>query len=446
MERAFLNAAIGVGFFAAIGYAVDYSFQLVDIFWVARIGAGAPTAIAVVSSLLFLVLSLNEIVGVSSVAIFSRRYGAHKVRDTEEAIAQTLVLKLLLGIFSALFFIFIIYWLLPFYGLSEKEYNYTINYTNIIWISIVLVPVYSSMMTALRTIGEASRTALISLGALIVNAGCNPLFIFGFGPFPALGIAGAAWATILAQLAAMTGCGFALARNRSGIRVFRRGVLRWDRTLIRDLFVLGLPIAGVMFLYNAEQALVTNIVAVFPEKISDGYGIGARISGFLFMMIFGVALGIAVTVGQYLARNQIEIIRNAMKRLMGYVVGALSLIALILALSATAVMTAFTAEPETIRSGAVFLSFIGVANIGLGVLYCYNGVFEGAGRNVPPLIAACIMYVCFEFPVLWLVSSLDGVRLWSIWLIVVSASWTGAFSILYLYRSGQWYTHPSQGR
>lgn len=139
-------------------------------------------------------------------------------------------------------------------------------------------------------------------------------------------------------------------------------------------------------------------------------------------------------------------IRNAMKKLMGYVVGALSLIALILALSATAMMTAFTAEPETIGSGAVFLSFIGIANIGLGVSYCYNGVFEGAGRNVPPLIAACIMYVCFEFPVLWLVSSLDGFRPWLVWLIVMSASWTGAFSILCLYRSGRWYTHPSQGR
>ena len=92
--QGFQRSAARIGAFASLSYAVDYSFQLVDIFWVARLGAGAPTAIAIASSALFLVLALNEVVGTGTVAHFAQAAGSGDRERTGQVILQALFFKL----------------------------------------------------------------------------------------------------------------------------------------------------------------------------------------------------------------------------------------------------------------------------------------------------------------------------------------------------------------
>ena len=286
----FCSSALTVAFFSVISYGVDYSFQLVDVFWVARIGTGAPTAIAVVSSIFFLILSANEIIGVSSVAILSQRFGEGDLERTGEAIVQTLTLKALVGILSVLVFVAAIHFGLAAYDLTDIERTYTLEYARVIWLSLLLVPVYSCLMTALRVIGKAAITSMISIAALITNVVLSPLLIFGIGGLPELGIAGAAWATVLAQCAETGMCLFAIVWNRSGIPILRKAFLRWQPRLYASLVLVGLPMGGVMLLYNLEQAIVTALVSKSGPGVSDGYGIGSRIFGLLFIVNFGISL------------------------------------------------------------------------------------------------------------------------------------------------------------
>lgn len=253
-----------------------------------------------------------------------------------------------------------------------------------------------------------------------------------------MGIAGAAWATVIAQLIAMTGCVIALSNNKVGISVFRAKLFPLDLSLIKDLFLIGLPIGGVILLYNAEQTLLANIVSRFPAEVSDGYSVGARIFGMLFMVNFGAALGIAVTVGHHLGQSQHDVVIRATRKIVLYAFMGLGGVSLFWALFAPVFVSGFSDNPTTIQTATEFLRYMAVTNIALGLFYCIGAVFEGAGRNLPPFIAASIMYLGLEFPLLIALQSMGNVKLTLIWGVIAGASWVGTFVIGRMFLAGKW--------
>lgn len=434
----FRKSASRIAFFASISYAVDYSFQLIDIFWVAKIGLGAPTAIAIISSVFFLVLALNEIIGVSTVPLFSQAVGSGDKDRAGLVIMQSILAKFVLGLLMALSFAAFLIFLAPLYDITAKTADYLFAYGNVIWISLILVPVYSTMMTALRTIGEESKTAWISGTALLLNALLNPIFIFGIGSFDGLGIAGAAWATILAQLFAMIAAIHFLRRNSLGIEVFVVRHIIWQPEIYFKLILIGLPVGGVMILYNIEQTAITAIVAGFSDAVSDGYGIGARIIGFLFMANFGIAVGVSVTVGHHVGRGEFDVVQN---RLLGFAVwsvGAVFLVAAAVFVAGFEIISLFTDNDIAIATGGEYLRYMAIAICLLCALYSINGAFEGAGRNLPVLFVAMFMYLGVEFPLIYYFMQSDDFKLADVWVAVITASLFGAAITAWLFHRGWW--------
>lgn len=437
-RRGFYRSAARIACFSSLSYVVDYSFQLVDIFWAARLDAGAPTAIAVVSSVFFLILAANEIVGVSTVPIFSQAAGSGDLERTGFVILQALIVKLCLGILMVLVFAGFMLWGASLYRLDAATAEYFWQYARIIWISLVLVPVYSSMMTALRTIGEEAKTSLISLAALLLNVVLNPVLIFGVGGFDGFGLAGAAWATVVAQAGAMAAAAWVLSTNRLGVAVFERRHLGWDGTLYRNLGLIGLPIGGVMILYNLEQVAVTAVVTRFSTEISDGFGIGARIIGFLFMGIFGISVGASITVGHHVGRGESTEVLRRLPRFAFAAAGLLCVAGGVIVLNEHRLMRLFTDAPATIAAGAEYLRYMVVALCFLCLLYTFTAAFEGVGRNGPVLAIAVAMYLGVELPLATWALFRPGFVLHDLWLAIVVASASGATLACWLFQRRLW--------
>tara|TARA_B100000780_G_C21093827_1_gene440974 strand:+ start:399 stop:1739 length:1341 start_codon:yes stop_codon:yes gene_type:complete len=437
----FRRSASRISFFASISYVVDYSFQLVDIFWVAKIGLGAPTAIAIISSVFFLVLALNEIIGVSTVPLFSQAVGSGDHERAGLMILQSIMAKLVLGLLMVLSFAVFLNFLAPLYDVTPETADYLHAYGGVIWMSLVLVPVYSTMMTALRTIGEESKTAWISGAALLLNALLNPVFIFGVGQFDGLGIAGAAWATVFAQLFAMTTASYFLRKNRLGIEVFAVRHMTWQSEIYFKLVLIGLPVGGVMILYNLEQAAITALVTAFPAAVSDGYGIGARIFGFLFMANFGIAVGVSVTVGHYIGREELDVVQDNLPGFVLLSVSTIFMIAAVVFFTGFKIMSLFTENSIAIATGGEYLRYMAVAICLLCTLYSINGAFEGSGRNLPILFVALCMYLGVEFPLIYYFTHSDGFELADVWIAVIAASLFGAIITSWLFHRGWWKPH-----
>ena len=206
--------------------------------------------------------------------------------------------------------------------------------------------------------------------------------------------------------------------------------------------MIGLPVGGIILLYNLEQVILTALLADFSSEVSDGYGIGARIFGLFFMINFGIGLGISVAVGHAIGAGKTELIWCCIPRLSLLFVGFLSILAVLIVVSADGLMLAFSSEPQTVHTGASYLRFMGFTNLALGLMYCYNGVFEGAGRTMPPLVIAAIMYLVFEFPILTYLSWFGVVDLSWIWFTVMVTYTIGAALIVRQFYKSRWNPNP----
>ena len=437
-SQRFQRGAARIAAFASLSYAVDYSFQLVDIFWVARLGAGAPTAVAIASSALFLVLALNEVVGAGTVSLFAQTAGSGDRKRTGFVILQALFVKLVLGAVMALIFGAFMLWVAPRYDIDAAARGHLGAYGKVIWLSLLFVPVYSTMMTALRSLGGEADAARASALALLLNMVLNPLLIFGVGSWPGLGITGAAWATVFAQAVATMLAARALARNRFGARVFSAANLGWCPQLYRSIAIIGLPLGGVMILYNLEQAAVTAIAVSFGTSVSDGFGIGARICGFLFMAVFGIAVGASVTVGLHLGAERADVVRRALPRFAGVGTAAFGLVALPLAFFGEDLIGLFTQDAVSVAAGGTYLQFMAAALCLLCVHHVFNAAFEGAGRNMPVLFASAAMYLGVELPVVLVLAYLHVLTPEALWAAMTVTAAAGALFSVRLFHRGGW--------
>ena len=437
LRSQFQRSAASVAFFSSVSYGVDYSFQLVDIYWVARLGAGAPTAIAVVSSIFYLILSLNEIVGASTVSVFSQTYGQGNTERTGVVIGQALLLKCCLAVLMCAAFWLFLRTGTGLYSTDDVTLAYLNSYGSVIWLSLLVVPLYSTSMTALRVIGKEASTAWISAMALALNVILNPILIFGAFGIEGGGIAGAAWATVVAQATAWAAASIALLKNKRGIQ-FKVASFRFEGKLYADYLLIGLPLAGVMILFSLEQAVLTNVLTRYPISVSDGFGIASRIFGLLFMLNFGLGLGASVGVGRYIGQNKIDIVKREIPRFVRRSALVMALFSLPIALVPKLVMRLFTSTTEVVDAGAAYLSFAAFVAVLFAVIYALSGVFEGAGRNTPVLLVSAVMYLVIEIPLIIIVAQFFTSSPNFLWACMLVASAFGAAGMIYVYKKSYW--------
>lgn len=435
--HAFCSNTLRVAWYSTISYVVSYSSQLVDMFWVAKLGAGVPTAIAIVSTIFVTVLTLNEVVGVGSVAVISQAKGRGDSRRTAAVVMQTLLMKFLMGVVMASGFLLFLRVGLPWYQLDPIIAGYVLDYGYVIWLSMILVPVSASVLTALRILNDAKSTAWISMMALSLNAILTPLLIFGFAGLPALGVAGAAWATIIVDAIVLSIGLRRLTNNSAGIR------LRWqpgqfERRVYRDLLLIGLPVAGIVFLMNAEQLILTAIVAQQAVSISDGYGIGQRLFGLLYISTMGMGIGVAVTAGEAIGAGQFALLKHGIWPVLIRLLSVTAAVCAMVGIFAPGILGLFIDDSTAVQAGTLYLRFMAVAMLFFCAQSVFHGVFTGAGRNGPMLAAALVTYAGFEFPLLWWLSRTYPGTLLLLWGTVLMSTLLLAIALAWLFRHNYW--------
>ena len=439
IKSEFQRLAARISAFSAISYAIAYSSQLIDIFWVSRLGAGAPTAIAVVSAIFLIVLTLNEVIGVSSVALLSQSMGTGNKDRTATLILNALCLKLVFGLGMACVFMLLISYGSHWYTDDPEIRVYVLRYSRVIWLSLVLVPVGATALTVLRIIGSEKHTAVIAIAALVINAALTPWLIFGGLGVNALGIAGAAWATVITEFSVMAVAIVLVACNHVGLKLSFNS-MHWEPALYRDFLFIGLPIAGVVLLMNLERAFITAIVSQHSVEVSDGFAIGLRIFGFYGMGIFGVSLGAAVAVGRTIGAGRFGTIQSELSRF-ALLAGLTTLVLYSpVLIFAHEIISFFSSNPRSIATGALYLQVMGLVIVVYSVYYVYNGAFEGAGRNRPLLLVAIVVFIGVEFPLLFLIANYSSGKLIFIWWVMLLAAICNAACTWYLFRLGHWRT------
>lgn len=247
-------------------------YDVVDLIWVGRISGAAVAGVSLFSAIFWLVEVLNEVIGVSSVALITQSFSAGNKARTEVIIEQTIVFKGLVAIIAAILLYFGLEPLLRLFTSDPEVLRSALEYGRI---RIFFLPVFFmtySCFTALRCTGDPGSQMWIMLGVSLLNAVLDPIFMFEEIPFLGgrglgLGVYGAALATVIAICVAFA-LGFGLlASGRSRVRLSLRSLFRLDPAIDRKLLSIGLPSGGEMLARQAAGLVTTKFVA--------GYGTSA---------------------------------------------------------------------------------------------------------------------------------------------------------------------------
>ncbi len=412
-------------------------FAVVDVFWVSKLGADAIATVGLTESMLSIIYAIGIGVSMSAAAMVARRIGEKDpdgaARTAVQAIAVGLALALPIGTAGVV----LAPNLLALLGASASLVRVGSRYTAVVLGANGVVLLLFVMNAIFRGAGDAAISMRVLWLANIVNLILDPCFIFGLGPFPELGVTGAAVATtcgrgigVLLQLTALW-----LGRGRV---VIRREHVRLNPAIM--LRLLRVSASGILqtLIGTASWLGLVRILSAFGSAAIAGYTIGIRIIVFAILPSWGLSNAAATMVGQNLGARKPERGERAVWMAGLYNMIFLGSVGLLFVLLPHAVVGLFTDDPSIEPLAADSLRFIsyGFAFYAYGMVM--TQAFNGAGDTFTPTMINLFCFWVWEIPAAYFLSHRTGLGPRGVFLAITTAfSMLAVISIL-LFRRGRW--------
>lgn len=428
-----LGNVLYMGVPSMIGFAAMTVYALTDMFWVARLGTAQVAAITLFGSFLWVLTSINSLVGSGSVAVISRRFGERDYDGAACAIEQTLLMKVAAAIPMSVIGYFTVAYVLSFMTDDADVVAFGGTYGRILFLGLPFMFSSYSVYTALRGMGEAPKAMYIMLFSTGLNIALDPLFIFGLG----MGVGGAATATVISAVCAVAVGLYVLRSPRRAARIGEKG-LRIDLRTMSRILEIGFP----PFIESVARSLAHWVfavfVAVFGTLIVASYGICMRIIEFGIVFAVGLELGASAIVGQNLGAGKPDraeaSARNA--ALLALVISlTLSTVEIIFA---EEIMMIFGKSDEVRVVGAHVLRYFAVAQPLIATSIALSCAFYGSGKTWPPTIGELVSTWAFQIPVAALLIYVLGHGSDSMWTVVILAKALYFCMLILWYRRGSW--------
>jgi putative MATE family efflux protein len=358
----------------------------VDAHFVGRLGAAELAGLALVFPLLMLMQQMaNFSMGGALASAVARAIGAGRRDDAGALVLHGLVIACTVAaVFSAVFLLSgpAIYAVM---GGSDAVLAAATEYSNAIFAGALAYWVLSTLTSVVRGTGQVAVLAWTYVAAEMLHIGLVPLLVFGWGPFPAFGVAGAGMATVASFSASSVFLALYLASGRTAVRLSLRGV-RLRAKLFGDILRTGAPLSLQPILNNLSLALLTGYAGVLGAATLAGVGAAVRLEYLMYPLVFGLGAAVVAMVGTNVGAGQhrraIRIAWTAAAIAAG-VTGAVGAVAIAWP---QAWMLLFSRDPDVIADGSIYLviAALGYAFIGTNTL---TQAFQAMGRTLWPLLA-----------------------------------------------------------
>ena len=406
-------------------------YNIVNTLWVTRIGYEAIAALTISFPYQILFYAIGGGTGIGISALVSRRFGEKNVDATNQVAGQIFFLSAFWGLLFMLVPIFFADKLLPLMGATPDIMEYSRIYFVITSYGAPLIILALVMSSLIRGSGDAVKPMVIMILGTVVNIILDPFLIFGIGPFPEMGVAGAAWGTFIAQACA-AGLGlFYFFAHKTAYRIKLSHILpNWS--IIKEIYRVGAPTAVFQLAESFIFLLLNTIISAFGSVALAAMGIVMRISDFAYMPIMGVSHGLLPIIGYCFGAGNYKRLWNALKKATLYITILLLGITILIEIFAPQLIGIFTQEPELldIAVTAMRISMISMVLIGFNVLV--TTTFQGLSKGVTALVLSLIKQFVVFIPLLYLCRYLwELTGVWISWPIADTISTAIAFVFIY---------------
>jgi putative MATE family efflux protein len=433
LNRAILLLAIPM----VLELVLESTFAVVDVFWVGRLGSNAVATVGLTESLLTLVFAVGLGLSLSTTAMVARRIGEKDPEGAAVAGMQAIVLGLAVSVMIGIPCLIYAPELLRLMGASPEIVSTGGDYARIaLGGSGVLLMLFLNN-AIFRGAGDAAIAMRLLWVSNIINLALDPCLIFGWGPFPKLGVTGAALATFTGRGIGVLYQFYRLMRGTERIRILRRQIrVNWG--VLVKLFRVSLT--GILQFAIAHTSWIglVRIVSTFGATAVAGYTIAIRVVIFLLMPSWGLSNAAATLVGQNLGAKQPERAETSVWRTGLYNMLFLGSLGILMVFIAEPVVRLFTQDPAVVPLAASCLRIISYGNIGYAYGMVMLQAFNGAGDTVTPTIVYFFGFWLFEIPLAYWLAIRQGMHSNGVfWSIVVAEGAIAAAGVV-LFRRGKW--------
>jgi len=427
----------------SLSFALQSFYDMVDMMWIGRISAFAIAGVTIFSTVFWMVLVLNEIIGTSSVSLITQSYGRNDMERTRRVLEQTLTFKMLVAVISAIIIAIILEPLLWFFSKDEKVIQSALEYG---YIRIFFLPIMFasySVNTALRCLGDAKTPMKIMIISSIINIVLDPIFMFKRVPFiniPGLnmGVFGAALATVIATIIAFLLGFYVLIKGQSSIKISLKGLLKLDWEIDKKLLTIGLPTGVEVLMRNLSSMITLKFVSVYGTDAVAAMGIGSKLIHLAFTPISGVSISSSAMVGQALGSEQVDVAEKTANISAKLNIIVLSIFSAIAILVPQWFMKLFTDEKSVIETGIPMIRVLIPSIILTGWSLGLGSVFSGSGHNTPYLLSSIISRWIVQIPLLYITTSILHLPILYAWISFMIAEACELLTIYYHYKKGIW--------
>ncbi len=412
-------------------------FAVVDVFWVGRLGANAVATVGLTESMLSIVFAVAMGLSLSTTAMVARRIGEKDPEDAAVAGVQAIFLGLIVSLAIGIPCLIWAPNLLRLMGASPEIIAIGSGYTRICLGGSCAVLLLFLNNAIFRGAGDAAIAMRLLWVSNIINLVLDPCLIFGWGPFPRLGVTGAALATFTGRSIGVLYQFYRLMRGTERIRILGSQIRLRAAVLGR---LLRVSLTGILQFAIAHTSWIglVRIVSMFGAAALAGYTIGIRIVVFVILPSWGLSNAAATLVGQNLGAGRPERAEKAVWRTGLYNMMFLGAIGVIFIFFSEPIVRLFTHDANVLRLGAACLRIISYGNLGYAYFMVMMQAFNGAGDTITPTIVNFFGFWLFEIPLAYWLSISMGLHSNGVFFSIAIAESSMAVASAILFKRGKW--------
>ncbi|HTR88210.1 MAG TPA: MATE family efflux transporter [Reyranella sp.] len=394
------------------------AYQIIDAFWVGRLGGAAVAAVSISFPVMFLMFAVGAGLSIAGSTLIAQYVGARNEKMVSHVAGQTILMVVASALVLTVIGWFFSPLLLRLMGVTPDVYDGALGFMRVQFLALAFNFVFFVFQAIMRSIGRAHVPVFIVLGTVIGNFALNPLLIFGWGPVPAFGVMGAAIVTFITQaMASIVGL-IILRGGRRGIHVHWADFVP-DMKHIKRAFRLGLPASIEMSSRAFGFMLLAFLVASFGTQTLASYGVGSNVFQVVIIQAVGLSMSVAALAGQNIGAGNID--RAAAIGRLGSMLGfgVLTCFGLLGFFFAHQLVAFFVPRDQgVIEEGARYLRIMALSWGFLGIQFAVSGMFRASGNLVMNMVLTIVSLWVIQLPLAYILAKhtslgADGIY-WSV--------------------------------
>ena len=441
-EQDFTEGKLGKAIFLlsipmVLEMVMESVFAIVDIYFVSKLGADAVATVGITESLVTIVYSLAIGLSMATTALVSRRIGEKDPGKAAKAAFQAIITGIIVSLFIAVPGVIFASDLLALMGGTEQMQTEYAGYTRIMLGANGVIMMLFIINAIFRSSGDAAISMRVLFIANFINIILDPMLIFGYGPFPEMGVAGAATASTIGRGIAVAYQFYLLSSGKHRVKITAKDMVLRIKTIAK-IVKLSLGGIGQSLIATTSWIGLMKIVATYGSEVVAGYTIGIRVIIFALLPSWGISNAAATLVGQNLGAKQPERAEQAVWTTGRINAIFLGLMGVIFIMAPSFFIRIFIQDAIVVESGAACLRIMsyGFVMYGFGMVMVQS--FNGAGDTITPTKINLVSFWLIEIPLAWFLATKIGMEQNGVYVAIVVAETVMTVMAIILFRRGKW--------